>query len=292
MIVSKLTGGLGNQLFQYAAGRRLAHARGTQLALDTHAFQGHTPRRYALGPFQTIENFASPEEVAALTAAQRGLGRRIMTRLLWRPPLLAPTHIREKERFQFSPRILDLPDGVYLEGSWQHERYFADVADIIRREFSLRTAPDGENRKLITRIAECNSVGLHVRRGDYASDPDTNRFHGTCSPDYYAECAELIGRAVPCPHIFVFSDEPAWARENLRLPHPTTIVSHNRPDTDYQDLRLMAACKHQIIANSTFSWWAAWLNENPEKRVFAPRQWLLSETCNAEGIIPTRWLKV
>ena len=291
MVITKLMGGLGNQMFQYAAGRRLAHKRSVDLKLDITGFKVCIDRKYSLGNFNVQENFALPEEVAALTVRKRGIVRRVMARVLRRSSKSAPTHIQEKH-FHFDPEILRLSDNVYIDGYWQSEKYFVDIARIIRQEFTVKTPQKGRDKELGEQIASCEPVSLHIRRGDYVSNLQTNQFHGTCDLDYYFHCVECLTQTVKTPHFFVFSDEPEWALDNLKLPYPTTLVDHNGADKDYEDLRLMTRCKYHIICNSTFSWWGAWLCANPEKVVFAPQQWFGESGLDTRDLIPKTWSRI
>ena len=135
-------------------------------------------------------------------------------------------------------------------------------------------------------------MSLHVRRGDYASDPNASAVHGLCSLDYYAAAVAHIGRFVPRPRYFVFSDDPTWASEHLKLPGDTVIVEHNDGATSYEDLRLMSRCRHHVIANSSFSWWGAWLNPRADKIVVAPSRWLAETTRACPDICPTSWVRL
>jgi hypothetical protein len=292
MIIVRLIGGLGNQMFQYAVARHLAEIHKVVLKMDISGFKTYKKRKYSLWPFNIQENFASPEEVAALGGQRRGIVERVVRRVLRKPVKSTPTYIREKRLFYFDADILKLPDGVYLHGSWQNERYFADIAGIIRQEFTVRTPPAGKDKELAEQIASCQSVSLSIRRGDYASKRHTKRVHGTCGLDYYYRCVEHLTQTVKNPHFFIFGDEPQWARDNLKLPYPTTFVDHNAEDKNYEDLRLLSRCKHNIIANSSFSWWGAWLNQDPEKIVLAPKRWFKSDAYDPRDLIPDKWIKV
>ena len=292
MIIVKLIGGLGNQMFQYALGRRMAYVLGVKLKLDIFGFANYKLRTYGLSPFNIQENFASPEEVTALKVRKRGIAERVIRRVLRKPPKLAPTYIREKKLFHFDPDILDLPNDVYLDGSWQSEKYFTDIEAIIRQEFTVKTPQAGINKELAKQITSCESVSLHIRRGDYVSNPHTNQILGICDLDYYLRCVDCLTQTVEHPHFFIFSDEQEWVHNNLKLSYPITIVDHNKAGKDYEDLRLMSQCKHHIIANSTFSWWGAWLSQNPEKIVFAPKRWLKSDAYDPKDLIPDKWIKM
>ena len=290
MIVVKLKGGLGNQLFQYAVGRHLAEIHRTVLKMDISFFDTYELHAYSIGPFNIQENFASAKEIRQLTFEKQGILDRIVRRALRKTKERAPTYVEER-MFRFDPEILNLPDGVYLNGYWQSEKFFADIAGIIRQEFVVKIPPGGKNKEFAETIASCESVSLHIRRGSYLIYP-YNQVHGTCSLDYYFRCVGCIAKAVKNPHFFIFSDDPGWVRDNLKLPYPTTLVDHNGADKDYEDLRLMTQCKCHIIANSTFSWWGAWLSQRGGKMVFAPQQWFAKSGTNTEDLIPTGWRRM
>lgn len=287
MIIVRLIGGLGNQLFQYAVGRRLAHVLGTELKLDITGFETYKKRKYYLRPFNIQENFASSAEIAALVPKGR-LERALAKR--WQKKW--PKYIQQRY-FHFDPDILNLSDGVYLDGYWQSEKYFADIAGIIHREFTVKTPQTGKDKELAEITAATESVSLSIRRGDYVSSPDMNQFHGVCDLDYYSRCVEHITQTVKNPHFFIFGDDPQWARNNLKLPYPSTLVDHNGPDKGYEDLRLISQCKHNIIANSSFSWWGAWLNPRNEKIVIAPKQWFgekVQDSRKMDDLLPATWI--
>ncbi|MBI1920672.1 MAG: alpha-1,2-fucosyltransferase [Geobacter sp.] len=292
MIIVKLTGGLGNQMFQYAAGRRLAHFRNTPLKLDLSWFSDFspmdTPRAYALAPFSIQAEPSTAEETAIVREPKYGMLRQLFNKI---NPSYRPTHIREK-RFRFDPSTLSLPGNVYLDGYWQSEKYFSDIASIIRREFTVRTEPDAPNCEVAGLIKGCEAVSIHFRRGDYVADAKTAAYHGICSVAYYHEAVKLVAARVDEPHFFVFSDDPAWVRENFAIPHPMTVVDHNGPDQAHEDLRLMSLCRHHIIANSSFSWWGAWLSDNPDKIVIAPRRWFAEKSIDTRDLLPEGWVRV
>jgi len=269
MIVTRLVGGLGNQMFQYAVGRHLAHRGRTRLKLDISAFSRYTLRRYELGIFNIVEDFFE----------DAGTGK-------------AYAVYNEKEKFKFDPGVFDCEGDVYLSGSWQNERYFKDITDIIKREFTVKHPPGERNKEMLKKIVDSPSVGVHIRRGDYVNNPVTNEFHGICSPGYYLKGIAVMIQRVASPHFFVFSDDRQWAKANIKADAPVTVVTVNGPGKGYEDLRLMKHCKHFIIANSTFSWWAAWLSESSEKIVVAPKKWLNTDTLDASGFIPETWMAI
>ncbi|MEN6509171.1 MAG: alpha-1,2-fucosyltransferase [Smithella sp.] len=161
----------------------------------------------------------------------------------------------KKTTADFDPNLLKINRDAYLDGYWQSEKYFLDIAPVIRKELSIKTPPDRENELLINKIANSDAVSLHIRRADYVADSHTNTIHGACSLDYYHHAVDKVAEKVKSPHFFIFSDDPAWALDNLKLKYPATFVTKNGPDKNYEDLRLMSLCRHNIIANSTFSWW-------------------------------------
>ena len=281
-------GGLGNQMFQYALGRNLALRLNGELKLDLSWFERDDLRSYALGSFDIKEAFAEDPEIKKLTVGKAGVFERLGNRLLGRPRKPSPAYMTEKH-FYFDPLVLTHSSSLYLEGYWQSEKYFSDIAPLLRREFTPKAPQTGDNKKLADNIASCNSVSIHVRRGDYVSDPDIQRVHGTCDLQYYQDCVKRILDEIPSPHFFAFSDDPPWVREHLPIPVPLVIVDHNR-GKDYEDLRLMSQCKHHIIANSSFSWWGAWLSPGRDKMVFAPKNWFAGGERDTRDLIPEDWI--
>lgn len=270
MIVSQLIGGLGNQLFQYAVARHLAEINQTDLYLDLSEFLTYDLHKYSLHHFNITATIA-PADEAVLPVAP----------------------VKEKKYYHFDPTFKAIGDNVRLKGYWQTEKYFLEIADIIRREFEVKHALEGKNREVADAIAVSNAVGVHVRRGDYTKNSYNDQILDSLDVSYYTRAVELLAQRESDLCYFVFSDDPVWVKDNLRLPGPVVHVDHNA-DANYEDLRLMSLCKHNIIANSSFSWWGAWLNRNEHKRVFAPRQWLNSNarTIVARDIIPESWTKI
>ncbi len=284
VIIVQLKGGLGNQLFQYAAGRRLSSTLGVPLKLDISFYKRHKQRVYELDEFCIEAGIATPWEVA------RWRGPRLLTRIT-QPLGLLPRLVMEKS-FAFEPDILLLQDDRYLEGYWQSYRYFTDVAPEIRRELVVRTPPSDADQKLLDRMAMCDSVCLHVRRGDYASNPIAQQFHGLCTSEYYRTALEAITAQVRAPELFVFSDDMPWVKHYLRFELPTTHVEHHGVDSAPLELRLMAGCRHFVIANSSLSWWAAWLSANENPIVYAPRRWFADPAIDTPELTPPAWQRI
>ena len=294
MIIAFLVGGLGNQMFQYAAARRLAEKHSTSLRLDITGFETYKLQRYGLHCFHIWEYLASQTEIECCLGYARCKIAKLVRRLGARIDIkrYANSNLRREKSFRFDSAILDAPDNIYLDGYWQSERYFADIREILMREFTIKYPQDAKSREISQLIEATRSVSLHIRRGDYVENPITYQSHGTCSLDYYQKCVDLFSQRVKNPHFFVFSDDPQWAKENLKTSFPLTIISHNLSYRNYEDLRLMSQCKHNIIANSSFSWWGAWLNPNPDKLVCAPKKWFNDQSIDVKDLLPHEWIKI
>ena len=294
MIITRLTGGLGNQLFQYAAGRRLATVLGADLKLDILSLgdpRHRIPRRYELAPFKAPQAFATTSEIDALVQPKSSLLIRLLSKIFYGSGRSSSSHVKERH-YHFDPAITELPDNVYLDGYWQSERYFLDIADTIRMDFTLKSLPDDANQKILDDIESSNAISMHIRRGDYVADPVTRKAHGVLDLDYYRRAAAFIADRVSDLHFFVFSDDPVWAREYLNIPHPVSVVDQNGADRCHEDLRLMSGCKHHIIANSSFSWWGAWLNPSPDKIVVAPERWFDEYPADTRDLCPAGWVRL
>lgn len=298
MILVRLMGGLGNQMFQYAAARRLAWKHRTTVKLDLSFLEGcqagNTTRKFELHHLCIDAERASDEDVARMTGGGESLLEATCSRIAGVVGLPRRRQgIRYSERhFHFDPALLELPDGCYLEGYWQSERYFADIGDIVRREFAVKSPLSGKNGALAALMQTDNSVFIHIRRGDYVASPSINAFHGTCPIGYYRDAVAKMEASVADPSYFVFSDDPEWVKDNLRLSRPMTVVEHNGVDAGYEDLRLMGFCRHSIIANSSLSWWGAWLSMAPDKIVIAPRRWFNDPAVNTEDLYLAGWLRL
>lgn len=296
MIIVKLFGGLGNQMFQYAAGRRLALAHKVPLKLDLGWFDilsSSAIRPYALGAFAIEENIATKAEIRAITGERDSrIWNKVRDVLLQYGTSSAGLGVIKEKSFSFDESVLQAPDQAYLAGYWQSGKYFEDVADVLRQEFTVRFPLTGRNLDVADHIRSTHAVAIHVRRGDYITDKTINNFHGICGLDYYRHCIRRLTTMVSEPHFFVFSDDAAWTTEHLKIDHPTTYVNHNDSTNGYEDLRLMSLCRHNIIANSSFSWWGAWLNSHPSKLIFAPMQWFNNSDIETGDLIPESWIRL
>ncbi len=288
MVITKLLGGLGNQMFQYAAGRSLALANGCELKLDNSAFDRYVIHSgYALGAFNVAAEIASDAEVGKLAGSTHKIPRMILHKL----GIQGKSYFREKG-FDFDSALLEQRAPVYIEGYWQSYKYFEKFSGLIRSELTPGQPPQGKNLDLAQHIARENSVSVHVRRGDYVSNPVASSLHGFVGLAYYEQVLNRISGEIDSPHFFVFSDDLPWARANLKFPGEVTFVDHNSGAAAYEDMRLMSLCKHHVMANSSFSWWAAWLGWTPGKKVFYPANWFSSKLHNVSSLNPPEWICV
>jgi hypothetical protein len=292
MVIVRLYGGLGNQLFQYAAGRAIAQRNGATLGLDIADFARDPKRSYRLHNLNT-RGLIVPRRVS-VCLRDPSLRRLVRCAPFFARHQLLPVRHEYliEPHFNFDPRLQAATGNVCLDGYWQSERYFSEVAPLLRQEFSARNAPDPTNEAMGRLIGDSESVSVHVRRGDYVSEAHTNRYHGTCTLDYYRRAIETLCQEVERPHFFLFSDDMDWTSQHLRLDFPATYVTHNGVDREHEDLRLMSQCKHHIIANSSFSWWGAWLATNSGKIVIAPARWFDEAPLDTRDLLPPSWRRM
>jgi hypothetical protein len=292
VIVSKLMGGLGNQMFQYAVGRYLSIRNQAPLFLDRSFFHlpagMHTSRNYELGVFDIAAETAGPNELFPFKWFERSGSRAVVMRALAN---LRAVHYLVDPMDRLDDRIFRVQGNVYLHGYWQSEHYFRPIQQIIRKEFEFRSTLTGINYELKKKISNCNSVSIHVRRGDYLTNPAAQAYYEPTTAYHYQRAVDRIREQDPYPELFVFSDDMDWARTNLRFDLPTTYIAHNQGDRSFIDMQLMAACRHNIMANSSFSWWGAWLNDNPEKIVITPANWF-RDRITPPHLLPDRWIRI
>lgn len=292
MLIANIIGGLGNQMFQYAAGRALSLKRGDSLRLDVSDFVGYGLHQ----GFELQRVFGGVTEIASEADVRSVLGWQssvAVRRILSRPRMswIRHKHFVVEPHFQYWAEINNVPSCCYLQGYWQSEKYFLDAAAEVRQDFTFRPALTPQNAHLCEQIRQVNAVSLHVRRGDYANNPQTTATHGMCSLDYYRQAIQHVSERVSQPHFFVFSDDMAWVKSNLEISFPCHYVDHNQGAESYNDMRLMSLCQHHIIANSSFSWWGAWLNPRVDKIVIAPKQWF-AKTTNVQDLLPQKWVRL
>ncbi len=296
MVITQLSGGLGNQMFQYALGRHLAIKNNSELKLDLSSFASDPLREYSLNVFNTIQMPAAKEEINRLKFGFQNpfllfIANNInrVTRRLSRRSLIKSSTLCEETVFSFMNHALNTKGDIYLQGYWQSEKYFLAIRAVLADEFSILTKPNSANADFLKEMQCCESVSIHVRRGDYLSNPKTNSIHQCCSVNYYTEAVSLIKSRIKSPRFFVFSDDPDWAEANLTFGN-IRVIRGNEGAKSVEDLRLMSNCRHNIIANSSFSWWAAWLNQNPDKIIISPRKWFKVKQFDSNDRVPESWI--
>ena len=303
-----LAGGLGNQLFQYAFGRRLSMMNGAALILDASDYRPHSTPDYEKGVrVCELSNFAVSGtiiEARTPTARSSRAERRpwLMRKILkwWGILRLVPGRLRpyyerpeivepEENHFRFDPKVYgrSVRGPVSVRGFWQSERYFSDIEDVIRRELVVHRELSGKNLETANAIRNSVSVCVHVRHGDNAG-PIAERL-GVLPAAYYAVAMGALNQELRGAHFFVFSDDISWARQVLPAHLKTTYVDHNRGDRSHEDLRLMVFGKHHVIANSTFGWWGAWLGKKDGQIVYAPRRYYQNIDRPNPDLYPPAW---
>ncbi len=298
MIIIKLFGGLGNQLFQYALGRHLALKSALPLFLDAESgFQNDFYKRtYSLHVFHTQAKLLDTKTVRLLHRFQNPLGRRDKLHNWIDKHLkeINPVFIYENH-YQFDEAILttEIKPLTYFSGYWQSEKYFKSIENVLRQDLIFKEGIPEKNLRIAEAIQSENSVCLHVRRLLGIADGKINeegvKFHGSIDLPFYQKAIDLMAQKQENLHFYIFGDFIDWAKEHIQLSFPCTFVEGN---LDYQDLQLMSLCKHHIIPNSTFAWWSAWLNTNPQKIVIAPDAWFADKTVNTKDIYPESWIRI
>jgi len=286
MIITKITGGLGNQMFQYAIAKAIANKKSDILKLDISFYPKQILRKYELNKFNIKGEIATNDEVIGLAGNENFWFK--VKRKLGLNAERPKSYFAEKWIARFDNAVFDFEKDIYLEGYWQNEEYFRDIRGEILKDFTLKSDISDEANFFLKDIKNSQSVSLHVRRGDYVQNIHTNSVHGTCNLEYYQKATKYIEENVEKPTFYIFSDDIAWCKENFRILRNKVFVDNTK--SAFDDLELMKNCKHNIIANSTFSWWGAWLNENDKKIVLAPKVWWVSR--ENKNLALENWIKI
>lgn len=285
MIIVRLQGGLGNQLFQYAAGKALATLTTSQLKLERITSLGKKGHRNL-----ELDNFNIDYQLATRKELKKFVPFPSFYR--HRPSFfskLNPLIYRERE-FSFDSNFFNLHGPVYLDGYWQSPKYFAGIQDTLEKEIEIKHDRIAQVEYLAQEFRNKPSVSVHIRRGDF-TNPKLLAYHGVLGKEYYENAIQRISRQVPDATFFYFSDDITWVKENLSLPKSSVLVS-SITRSSIEDFYLMSCCHHNIIANSSYSWWAAWLNKNREKIVIAPKNWFAVADINTSDLIPGNWIRI
>jgi hypothetical protein len=292
MIVVELKGGLGNQMFQYAFASILANKNKAKVVIEGVTFEkvektpGYTPRKFELAIFGNHYDWVSASELYSFNHLS------ILDKVKKKLGLNYPK-IYNESSFGFQKSALLLKSPVYVKGYFQSYKYLLGYEDFIRQLFSFPIqALDEINIELLKKIRSSNTIAIHIRRGDYVNDKLTADYHGSCSIDYYLEAIKLLVAGTTNIALVFFSDDSDWVKEQFKdLPYSKIFVDHNKGTHSWKDMFLMSCCKHNIIANSSFSWWGAWLNINPEKKVIAPKNWYKTKDIDTQTLLPKEWIK-
>jgi len=280
-------------MFQYAAGLALALDHGQTLKLDIGGYiDYHLHHGFELqNVFNCTADIATVHDVRVLIGWQ---SLPLVMRLLSQPcmNILRSSALIVEPHFNYWSGIGSVPGNCYLYGYWQSHKYFDKHTSELRKEFTFQPPLNDKNQEIASQILTSHAVSLHVRRCDYQTNPKNIHLYHVCTLDYYRSAIDYISNSIDRPVFIVFSDDMDWVKENLHIDGPTQYIDHNRGSDSFNDMRLMSLCQHHIIANSTFSWWGAWLNADPDKTVVAPRQWFKNCRMNSIDLIPNNWILI
>lgn len=293
MIIVKLRGGLGNQMFQWAAATALANTHSVEAKVDIRELdlQSNDPdfayRSYELLNFKNPPIIASDFELAAYEGTKSKGFKKLLEWIKGSNPVRY-----KEEQFSFDPDFFKLPNSTYLDGYFQSEKYFMNDRTGLLDLFQFHIEDTDINLKYVGDIQKQASISVHVRRGDYVKSKSTNEYHGVCSLEYYFQSIEYFKERIKDPVFYFFSDDIQWVKHKFNGSSSNFVfLGHNEGENSYKDMLLMSHCKHNIIANSSFSWWGAWLNRNPGKIVVAPDKWF-NVSIDTSDLIPETWIKI
>jgi hypothetical protein len=275
MIIIKIKGGLGNQMFQYAIAKAFSLETKRPFQLDNSIFESYKLHNYGLHHFNIQSNFYLPESIWKIRL------KKLFHKVVF--------YNEDHHAFNFNPNLIQTKsDILFLEGYYQTQKYFLKYEKEIRADFEIVSPLKQQTIETVAYMQSVNSVSIHFRRGDYIGNP----VHETDNTTYYKDAIKFIESKVEKPVYFLFSDDIPWVKENFTSNFETHFVDFNDASTNFEDLKLMSSCKHNIIANSSFSWWGAWLNSHLNKIVIAPKVWFNTEKVNTSDLIPENWIKL
>jgi len=297
MVIINLFGGLGNQMFQYAVGRNMSILLNTEL---TYQYNYNRIRKdFNPNDIIAIYNVFNIRARELTSIEQKNLTSKkikfIASKILNFNIENRKYFINrvDENSFNFDPDVLKKKGNILLNGYWQTEKYFESHKDIIRDDFTFKIPFNEESKIIANKIINTNSVSIHIRGQDYINRLNTSKTHNVCNMEYYQRAIDEIMNSLVDPYFFIFSDDYEYAKSIISFNIPHEIVNINKwNDSPYDDMRLMSICKHNIIANSSFSWWGAWLNNNKDKIIISPKTWTNENFLNAKDIIPKNWIKI
>jgi hypothetical protein len=289
MIIVKLFQGFGNQMFQYAYARALSIRFRKELKFDVSWYTENSAHRaFMLDNLKLQYLCATDKEIYDTKTCN---GPNIIT-YKWNQltnkvaPYYKKSIVKESLNTCFDPNLLKTNSNSYIEGYFASELYFKEIADIIKQEFEIKSQATDCNKTMMQQMQQRNSVCISIRRGDFVKNP----MHDVCDLNYFYGSIAYISQKISDPYFYVFSDDNTWVQDNFKTDFPHEFVTHNYPNF-LEDFRMMQACKHHIIPNSTFSWWAAWLAEKQESIIIAPQKWLNTTDIDYAKVVPERWIK-
>ena len=297
MIVVRLKGGLGNQMFQYAAGRELQRRNGGELALDLTLLLDRYPRKNVVFRDYNLDIFPIQPRFTLLSH----LARHLPVPLLYMRGASALTRLQDwvgSQRYisvyvGFYAEVMEARGNIYLDGYWQSPKYFEGSEDVLRREFVVKQPLSPQGEQVAARMAATDSICVNVRRTDYVTVQSSIDVHGFVGKEYYERGIAAIAPRLANPHIFLTSDDVPWCKENLRFDYPTTVLGQEYKGYKFgEELTLMARCKHFLIPNSSFAWWAAWLGSSQDKIVVCPKHWFRESKIDSSDLVPPQWIRV
>lgn len=296
MLIARITGGIGNQLFQYAFIRSLSLKLNLKFFLDLSWYRDFekfedctnpnsaTKREFLLDKFKITQNYLNPLYLKTSHHLRRYSG---VNKL----PLLRYFNYITINEKDFAINNLPLNRNIYLKGIWQNSKLFVEFNDLLKNEILLKNELSSDNNRFLQKIRSTNSIALHIRRGDLINRPNAIRDQPYSSDEYYQEGIKIIGKKIRNTVLYIFSDDIKWVENSLKFDQPTVYINSDGPD--FEHFYLMSQCNHNIIANSTYSWWAAWLNTNDNKIIISPKWWYRDSKHNNSIIwIPNNWISL
>ena len=290
IITVNIIGGLGNQMFQFAFGYAVSKESNSKIKLEVSGFNSYNQRHYALDLFNVKENSELKPKydflINKINSKHNSLLSKVSSKLLRELLRFTKFYFQERERFVFDQNVFNIKTNTFFYGYWQNEKYFKKYRKELLEIFKLKDI-HSQTQEYLQKITESESVSLHVRREDYI-----NSIHDTCDVEYYKKAVLEILKTNKKAHFFIFSDDMHWVKNNLDFIDNKTLVVLESEIPDHEEIYLMSKCEFNIIANSSFSWWGAWLNQNPDKKVIAPKKWIKSSTLNTSDLIPASWVRL
>lgn len=292
IVITRPVGGMANQMGVYAAGRALSLRCGAKLKLDLSGLERDSFRKYELDKFNIQAEIAAQEEIKAITGESRS---KLINKI--REKIRKGFHIKNSAIYKesslaFDPTFFDLKPPIYLIGNFPSVYYYRPIFDLLKKELSISQPLSQESQAWLNKIDAACSVAVHVRRGDYVSNPKITAAHGVLGVDYYQQAFSIMLRKQPQAEFFIFSDDPDWVKKNIKPDGVAHYVNCNNSENGYQDYWLMRNCKHHIIANSGFGRWAALFCEYQDQKVIRPARWVASKQFKDEDIGPLSWILV